>query len=476
MDLIRTDIDLSLVFKASVSDDYRTALEFLTVNPDYSLLKFRDIVSSLCAELVSNKETLFDTSKLIDQIDFLYEQKIIDKQFKDNLHKARQLGNAGAHKSTNAQSHEDQEFLEKRKATLIQKAQEARKLMIAIFEDAYSIIKGGRIAPRVEQSSVGIQEYREILFKAATTLCDQEKLKAGVIYQSAAEEITLNAPLVVSSNFSYHHKSLYKLAANHYEASYKISADVDTTRKKLLLSGSSLDTDEIINKYCKLEPLFKYSVIASEGYLGDSLTASGFDLMKIAADRGYGAAEAEYGSYLYLEKQYELSKYYLVKAAEKDEPLALRFLFYFFSNGDACEIDTELALAYLNRGIEIGCPDSIGALGEAYHKGIIVAQDNAKAEEFLKKAIEAGSLIAKRYFIIEFNNLAEKMADYFQAVGKALLQSNKEDKPKPIKHGRKVGPNENCPCGSGKKYKKCCRDRSNTVANKVSYFPPLLPR
>ncbi len=29
-------------------------------------------------------------------------------------------------------------------------------------------------------------------------------------------------------------------------------------------------------------------------------------------------------------------------------------------------------------------------------------------------------------------------------------------KPKPIRVGPKVGPNEKCPCGSGKKYKKCC--------------------
>jgi preprotein translocase subunit SecA len=29
-------------------------------------------------------------------------------------------------------------------------------------------------------------------------------------------------------------------------------------------------------------------------------------------------------------------------------------------------------------------------------------------------------------------------------------------KPRPIRVGPKVGPNEKCPCGSGKKYKKCC--------------------
>ena len=25
--------------------------------------------------------------------------------------------------------------------------------------------------------------------------------------------------------------------------------------------------------------------------------------------------------------------------------------------------------------------------------------------------------------------------------------------------GQKIGPNDPCPCGSGKKYKKCCRDK-----------------
>jgi preprotein translocase subunit SecA len=29
-------------------------------------------------------------------------------------------------------------------------------------------------------------------------------------------------------------------------------------------------------------------------------------------------------------------------------------------------------------------------------------------------------------------------------------------KAQPVRRGRKVGRNEPCPCGSGKKYKKCC--------------------
>ena len=32
-------------------------------------------------------------------------------------------------------------------------------------------------------------------------------------------------------------------------------------------------------------------------------------------------------------------------------------------------------------------------------------------------------------------------------------------KQQPVRKGNKVGPNDPCPCGSGKKYKKCCRDK-----------------
>ena len=33
---------------------------------------------------------------------------------------------------------------------------------------------------------------------------------------------------------------------------------------------------------------------------------------------------------------------------------------------------------------------------------------------------------------------------------------NSEVKKQPVRKDKKVGPNDPCPCGSGKKYKKCC--------------------
>jgi preprotein translocase subunit SecA len=38
-------------------------------------------------------------------------------------------------------------------------------------------------------------------------------------------------------------------------------------------------------------------------------------------------------------------------------------------------------------------------------------------------------------------------------------------KQQPVRKSNKVGPNDPCPCGSGKKYKKCCmqKDKSETM-------------
>jgi len=51
----------------------------------------------------------------------------------------------------------------------------------------------------------------------------------------------------------------------------------------------------------------------------------------------------------------------------------------------------------------------------------------------------------------------EKVAQEIRAVGTEPV------KQQPVRKQEKVGPNDPCPCGSGKKYKKCCRDKD--IAN-----------
>jgi len=46
--------------------------------------------------------------------------------------------------------------------------------------------------------------------------------------------------------------------------------------------------------------------------------------------------------------------------------------------------------------------------------------------------------------------------DHFNGL---LITDHDVPAPEPVKSGKKVGRNEPCPCGSGKKYKKCCLDK-----------------
>jgi preprotein translocase subunit SecA len=39
---------------------------------------------------------------------------------------------------------------------------------------------------------------------------------------------------------------------------------------------------------------------------------------------------------------------------------------------------------------------------------------------------------------------------------KMIVNQGEETEKKPVKVGEKIGRNDPCPCGSGKKYKKCC--------------------
>ena len=43
-----------------------------------------------------------------------------------------------------------------------------------------------------------------------------------------------------------------------------------------------------------------------------------------------------------------------------------------------------------------------------------------------------------------------------QVKGSANSGADKVSKSKPVKRDKKVGRNDPCPCGSGKKYKQCC--------------------
>lgn len=47
-------------------------------------------------------------------------------------------------------------------------------------------------------------------------------------------------------------------------------------------------------------------------------------------------------------------------------------------------------------------------------------------------------------------------------------RTRRASKQRPVRSGRKVGPNDPCPCGSGKKYKKCCMLKEQQSGSRLS--------
>ena len=65
----------------------------------------------------------------------------------------------------------------------------------------------------------------------------------------------------------------------------------------------------------------------------------------------------------------------------------------------------------------------------------------------------------RRLFLVRLKTNAELKREKVAKVTSEGGSSDKTVKPRPVRKTVKVGPNDPCPCGSGKKYKKCCRDK-----------------
>jgi uncharacterized protein YecA (UPF0149 family) len=78
---------------------------------------------------------------------------------------------------------------------------------------------------------------------------------------------------------------------------------------------------------------------------------------------------------------------------------------------------------------------------------------------------------------IEFEKIAECFPNFKPQYEKELLEEfynelleNAELAKEQINKVNKVGANAPCPCGSGKKYKRCCRDKANPINQNDSYL------
>lgn len=96
-------------------------------------------------------------------------------------------------------------------------------------------------------------------------------------------------------------------------------------------------------------------------------------------------------------------------------------------------------------GMSISIPLVAGEIDDAWPKEPLTAE---KSDELLQWMF-AGAARAYRYFEADRRELGEQ--------ARFDLSAEDEDYPETyVRPERKIGRNEPCPCGSGKKFKKCC--------------------
>ena len=101
-------------------------------------------------------------------------------------------------------------------------------------------------------------------------------------------------------------------------------------------------------------------------------------------------------------------------------------------------------------------------------KRVYEIQKRQEAIEAARKAAEAAAAAAKQAALEREKDQAKEDVKPRSAAVQAALKREQVAKPvrtsgdgtdtanKTVRKGKKVGRNDPCPCGSGKKYKKCC--------------------
>ncbi|MBO6293116.1 MAG: preprotein translocase subunit SecA [Selenomonas sp.] len=100
--------------------------------------------------------------------------------------------------------------------------------------------------------------------------------------------------------------------------------------------------------------------------------------------------------------------------------------------------------------------DQIASL--MYHVSIVMPQPQTEEadEEAQARAAEAQKEQMQRTLAAERSKLTDNLKDAQAAHGDDVSAAEAKKKPVTNKDGSKVGRNDPCPCGSGKKYKNCC--------------------
>ena len=474
-----TDYELCEEISIELLDDYRFALEFMQIDPETSLTKFRRMAELLCI-LVGNAQNIaYPTSDLAGRIKELSLCQIIDYSQKSALHKLRILGNDGAH-TVSARLTDElkdkeaiKEMINAEKKRLEKEAFKAQGVALDLIKDLYQVILKKPLTEQVMMTELLDESWKLDMAKFALSTNYKDKLKAGHIFTRLCMDAAVEDMYQRDFDFDTNIESLGKIAAANYEAACRLSI-AEQREKKRPINIETIESENInrylMEHYCDPECLyFLWSAISECEEFNPAEYPDPEMLLKLAAKNEFPKAMSSYGCSLLQSNQKEAKKW-LLKAAAYDDDLALMALFDLERNNVSKEdflvaLDAYMArglnknegpLLYLFKGAELRGGACLSVIGQLCHR-----VESQHTGQILLEAIKAGSVSAYHYYFNDFKKIKTVKVQKKEAFRAKINQLTEmlyyfADKTEAIKKEVNIGRNDPCVCGSGKKYKKCC--------------------
>nr|WP_028764580.1 DUF4145 domain-containing protein [Shewanella colwelliana] len=458
-------------FGLQIGEDYSHAIEVMTVFPEYALLKYRQILEQICSKLCSQHQIqieYFDT--LHSQIKELKHQGWIDGRLSSVFSELKKLTNSAVHKTLSQSDDSDfknnPEFQqlrsqadENRKLQLIKDAERGRELLLQVMTACGKEFKCIAKNETLVMAKLESLELNTLILNALNSNSAHEKFMGGkAIEKMLTEQQAESESLIENDVDTAHRKSQLKIALSLYKAAVDIDAELDDL--PISMWGEPNKAADLRFSRSRAEYLFHFADIAINEDLELGIEDQGLTALRIAAKKGFAPAMALLGARLYTESQFSEAYELLMAAAMSDSMLALRFLYHYYSDGEACDKDPDLAKQYIEKACELGCTQSMINISYDYFNGNTFSKDIDKAKKWMKLARDKGDVRAKFAYEAFFGNKLQEITKAFtDELMDRLNEFGVDNKQQPISVGQKVGVNEPCPCGSGKKYKKCCRNK-----------------
>lgn len=446
------DTDFVSVFGTKIATLYKEAIEYQQVLPDVSLTRFRKILELWCAEL-AKKNNLNGTDDLTlrDFIDFLYSEHIFTRDVKDKLHRVRQFANNAVH--ANKELPHD-----RLRNELISSFVQARSLFSSLLTDLSELLLSSTTNVVIIDGELRAVEEKEIIYKAFFSDNAKDKFLGGKAISALHYAYFQKLPTTfVTERQNIHLSSHDEIALQLYLAAIELDAELDKLPVNLWCNKK--EREELVHARARPEYNYEFALSASDRSDYDPYKQRAFTALRSAIRKNHQPSQALLGALLYNSGSY-VESFDLLKPASLDgDLLALRQLYFYYSEGKACDKDMLLATEYAEKAIELGCTLTMYAYGRDLFEGNNVEPDKIKGSELIKKATEMGDKQATTYSKVFIENnlpkiLADECSKIVDRLKKGLLPGGKFVG---FEGGRKIGVNETCPCGSGKKYKKCCK-------------------